>query len=172
MNAQFNSVAGQKLLAITGKFVATGTGKVLILKLSAILTHLLASAAFRSAILTSIKKVGIGILLKTAIGKVVIAFLVSIGIAKAGSISIGWVVLPLVGYIVWHDYKNFPKKLADKVSDGTISSIKEYFGSITEDVVSNLVKLFMRQMVDHIFGKVNKKIDDFTQIKFHDAEVS
>lgn len=144
-----SSATGQKLIAIIGKFMATGVGKILIHKIALVVGKAIASGLFKSAILAAIKKIGIGILIKTVVGKAILALLALVGIS---GIPLTWVIIPIIVGILAYEYNTFPEKLANKIPDSIVENIQNDFQkmniTITEEIMSHVIN----QLVDDFTG--------------------
>jgi uncharacterized membrane protein len=149
-----NSSVGHNLLALISKFLATGAGKLFLRKIYVIVSHALASATFKTALIASLKKIGIGILVKTMIGKAIIALLALVGISQ---IPVAWVVIPIIAGILVYEYQHFPEQLAEKLPSEITESIDEQFEDLNSSIVKEMIKAIMSQLV--------LEIDKFTEVK-------
>lgn len=127
-----SSATGKVIVAGIVKAMSTTWGKIALQRLlTAVIQKVMASAALKSAILTTIKKVGIGILIKTAIGKALVALLAAVGIAH---VPIAWVILPIIGVFLAHEYFTFPRKLAERVPSAIRNAMNDRFGELNERI--------------------------------------
>lgn len=102
----FSSAVGKSLLVSMGKIMGTQMGHVLMRYIATAVSKALASTAFRSAIVAAIKKIGVGILIKTIVGKAIIALLALVGIS---GIPVAWLLLPIIAGVLYYEYKHFPE---------------------------------------------------------------
>ncbi|MBK8563552.1 MAG: hypothetical protein IPN76_09445 [Saprospiraceae bacterium] len=147
-----SSTVGQQLLAAIGKFMATGMGKLLLKQISVVVAKALAAGVFKSAILLAIKKIGVGILIKTVVGKAILALLALIGIS---GIPIAWIIIPIIAGILVYEYNSFPEKLADKIPKSIASNIRNNFEELNNTVVQEIVKVISNELVNQL-TKVEK----------------
>lgn len=140
-----SSAMGQKIIAIIGKFMVTGMGKILLQQISLIVTKALAAGVLKSAILIAVKKVGIGILIKTVVGKAILALLALVGIA---GIPLAWVIIPLIGILLVYEYQTFPEKLADKIPDSISSGVSSDFENINNSILKEIVNVVSNELAE------------------------
>lgn len=108
--------------------------KALSLALKPILLKLLASSAFKAAIVAKLKVVIIGAMLG--------AFFKIIGVKLglgAGAVFL-WIVLPIViGWLIY-EVNVFPSKLAEKVSEGVVADIDRNFAETSRDIADTMIE--------------------------------
>lgn len=131
------SAAGKALVSATSKVLATGAGKMLAAKLAVVISHTFASSAFHAAIVAGVKKVGVTVIVKTAIGKAIIALLALLGITA--TIPLVYIILPIIGVVIAYEYNKLPEKLADKVPDEVVASLRPKFTELNETITSSLL---------------------------------
>lgn len=131
------SAAGKALISTTSKVLATGAGKMLVSKMAVVISHTVASSAFHAAIVTGVKKVGVTVLVKTAIGKAIIALLALLGITA--TIPLAYIILPIIAVIIAYEYNKLPEKLADKVPGEVVASLRPKFKELNEEITVALV---------------------------------
>ncbi len=147
MSHFFSSAIGKSIIVSIGKIMGTQMGHMLLRYIATAVSKALASTAFRSAIIATIKKIGIGILIKTVVGKAIIALLAMIGIS---SVPIVWIILPLIAGVLYFEYKNFPSKLSDKLPDSIADGIMSNFNTLNLDVSNNIIKGVAKEFIDGI----------------------
>lgn len=108
--------------------------KALSIALKPIIMKLLASSAFKAAIVAKLKVVIVGAMLG--------AFFKIIGVKlglSAGAVFL-WVVLPAV--VVWLAYEvsSFPRKLAEKVSEAVVADIDSNFSATSRHIADTLIE--------------------------------
>lgn len=108
--------------------------KTLAVVLKPIILKLLASSAFKAAIMSKLKAVVIGAMLG--------AFFKIIGVKlglSAGAVFL-WVVIPIVLAWIAYEISSFPEKLADKVSEGVVNDIDANFAQTSASMAETLVE--------------------------------
>lgn len=143
----FSSSIGKSILISIGKIMGTQMGHMLLRYIATAVSKAIASTAFRSAVIATIKKVGIGILIKTIVGKAILALLAMIGIS---GIPMLWIILPLIATVLYIEYKNFPSKLSNKLPDTIASGIINNFDTLNLDVSNNIIKGVAKEFIDEI----------------------
>lgn len=107
--------------------------------LKPIILKLLASTAFKAAIMTKLKAVIVGAMLG--------AFFKIIGVKlglSAGAVFV-WVILPLVLAWLAYEVSTFPEKLADKVSESVVAEVTSDFGTTSATMAESLVDSLLSQ---------------------------
>lgn len=147
MSHFFSSSVGKSILMSMGKVMGTHMGHMLVRYIAAAVSKALASAAFKAAILATIKKVGITILIKTIVGKALLALLALVGIS---GVPIAWIILPLIAAVLYYEYHHFPERLSQKLPDTIADSINNNFESLNLNVSKNIVSAVAREFIDEI----------------------
>jgi hypothetical protein len=137
------SAAGKAMLSTMTKAMAGGMGKVLVTKIASIVASVVGSSAFHTAVVAVVKKIGLTVLVKTVVGKAIIALLALLGIST--TVPIAWIILPLIaGLLVW-EYKTFPEKLANKVPGEVVTAIRSKFDQLNESVSASVIESVYKQ---------------------------
>lgn len=131
------SSAGKALISAISKVLATGAGKMLVSKMAVIVGHAVASSAFHAAIITGVRKVGVTVLVKTAIGKAIIALLALLGVTA--SIPLVYIILPIIAIIIAYEYNKLPEKLANKVPGEVVAELRPKFTELNEEITKSLL---------------------------------
>ena len=143
----FHSEIGKAIMVTVSKFLTTSMGKVIVSKIVLMISEVMATAAFKSAIVTAVKKVGVSVLIKTAVGKAIFTFLAFVGLS---GIPMFWIFAAIIAGILVYEYKTFPEKIAVKVSVGCTDAIRSEFGALNRDVIKGLVASFWQQIIDTV----------------------
>lgn len=133
-----HSAAGKLIVSSISKILATGAGSMLLAKMAVIVGHVVVSSAFHTMIVAAIKKVGVTVLVKTAVAKALVAVLVLLGIST--TIPIWMIVLPIIVALLHHEYKHLPKKLADEVPSQVTQVLRGKFDEMNRQITEALVK--------------------------------
>lgn len=137
-----------------GQAMSTGLGVLLAKQIAIVVAKAMASTVFKSVIFAAIKKVGIAIIIKTAVGKVLLSLLALVGIS---GIPVAWIILPLIGAMLYHDYKNFPQKLARKVPNEVSAGILRDFKNINNGILKEMVALITDELFRYLTDPSNKQ---------------
>ena len=131
-----STAAGQKVLlgvsTVMGTVLSTAVGKKMLLIAA---HHAAGATAFKVAIIGAIKKIGLMALMKTAVGKGIIALLAGAGIAVSSPLVI---VMPIVLSIIAWEVSTFPEKLSKKVPPNVVNELKREFGELNRDVLDKI----------------------------------
>ena len=85
------------------------------------------------------KKIGLTAIIKTAVGKIIIAALTALlGII---GIPVAWLLVPIIAGILVYEYKKFPDKLAESVSKKVRKTINEKFTEINDSIVYGILNM-------------------------------
>ncbi|MCC7421019.1 MAG: hypothetical protein IT428_12120 [Planctomycetaceae bacterium] len=123
-----HSAAGKTVIAGVAKAAATTQGKVLLAKLVTMAAgKIAASTAMKVLIVSSLKKVGIALLIKTVLIKVLATVAPALVAAK---IPVFWIILPILGGFIYYEMAHIPQKLADKVPGEIGDAISRAFPEI------------------------------------------
>jgi phosphate/sulfate permease len=98
------------------------------------------ASSAKTTIITIIKKVGIGVLIKTAVGKALVALLAAVGIAH---VPLAWIILPLIAAFLAHEYFTFPKKLAKKLPSEMRYAMSLRFGELNEKIAASATHVIL-----------------------------
>ena len=147
-----HSTAGNVLVSSLSKLLATGAGKVLLAKMAVIVGHVVVSSAFQTVMVAAVKKVGVTVLVKTAVGKAIIAVLALLGISTA--IPVIFIVLPIIVGLLVYEYKHLPEKLAKEVPSQVTQVLRGKFDEmnqqITEALVNGVFDEFVSKSESHL----------------------
>ncbi len=131
-SALLQTSAGKAIVAGISKAVATSAGKVLITKLVvAAAGKVAASTMLKTLIATIVKKIGVAVLTKAVLIKLV---LVAVPALAAVHIPVFWIVAPLVIAFVAYEMGHLPQKLADKLPPEISSKIGDHWDEISRQV--------------------------------------
>jgi len=108
------------------------------------LSGLMASVALRTALLSTIRKAGVAILIKTAIGKALLVLLAVVGLAHVPAVLI---VLPILSGFLVYEYNTFPEKLAKRIPDEVVGIVDTKFGNISDEIAPNLTSAILAEFV-------------------------
>lgn len=131
------SGTGDAIFGAIAKTLATTTGKVLLVKVGAAVSQALMSAAFKTTVLLAIKKIGLALAVKYVMIKAIVILLAAVGLAK---IPIFWVLLPIIGLIIAHQFSTLPTKIANGVSPAVVEGLKSQYDSLTRDVARSVCR--------------------------------
>lgn len=145
-------------MLIVSKILTTSAGKVMLMQIIRMsVQKVAASAALKMAIYAAIKKVGIGLVVKTVAAKAILALLALVGIS---GIPIAWVILPILGVMLVRDYKNFPAKLAQEVPSSITSGIKEKFDVMNTAILEDMIKESWDNLITEVQKQESQYIND------------
>ncbi len=128
----------QQLMNIVGTYIATSAGKVLITKMAIVISKSISVTALKATIMSIVKKIGIGTITKTIIGKAIITILAFLGIS--GKVAFCLVLIPLIAWILHYEYKNFPTKLAKKIPSKLIDDFSCNFNELNSTIVKGMLR--------------------------------
>jgi hypothetical protein len=129
VSATLHTAGGAMIVGLLAKALALPAVKLAITK--AIIVAL-GNAAFQKLLLIAMKKAGVGVLLHMALAKLV---------AGGATMSIGWIVAPIIAGILIYEYVTLPKKLADKLAP----SVAEKLGGRAEELHREVAKTFAKE---------------------------
>lgn len=113
-----------------------------------ILKSSLIMGTLKPIILKVLGKIGIGFLVKTAIGKV---FLAVLGLASVSStIPVMWILMPLLAGFLVYEVSTLPDKLAEKVPNQIIEELSASFDEMNE--------LIVNEMISAVSSEIERKI--------------
>jgi hypothetical protein len=142
--AFFATAAGHEVLSLIGHAAATSAGKAAITKIGVAAGHAVASGAIKESVLLAVKKVSVGALIKTTVGKAIIASLVAAVPIKslshhkdAVSLAIGATIVAGVGV---YQYGKLPAKLAEEIPGKVSEVLGGEFNSLGKSVCEPVVK--------------------------------
>jgi hypothetical protein len=148
LEAFFQTTLGRKILLALGKATATSAGKVMVLRLvQASVQKVMASEALKSALLASLRKVGLGAFVKSATGKAVIALLAMAGVAH---VPLVLVVMPVIAGFLFYEYRHFPAKLAGRLPDEVADVVAGNFAQMNRSIVDGITAAAMREIADEL----------------------
>lgn len=154
VSASVSSPVGIKIAAILVKSLSVA--------LKPIIMKLLASSAFKAAIVSKLKGV--------VVGSILAAFFKIIGV-KLG-LSTGaffmWVVLPIVLAWLAYEVTTFPRKLGEKVSESVVEDIENDFAETSRDIAESLVE---RIIVDGAGMMAEHLMDDEFFVRILDQSI-
>jgi hypothetical protein len=125
--------------------------KSLSVVLKPLILKLMASSAFKAAIMTKLKAIVIGSML----GAFVKIIAVKLGISTGAAFM--WILLPLVFAWLAYEVSSFPEKLASKVSAGVAAELDENFKETSASLAEMLVE---RVIVDSVGLIANDLVND------------
>lgn len=128
----FASAAGQQVLALLTKVMATGAGKMILYKA---VSAAVSSAAFKTAAVSALKSAGVSALLKSTMGKALLLALGGGALIPVEAVTAAIVV----GIGIWQ-YRKMPERLADKMPDEVAEILRPRARSIHERVVPEIIK--------------------------------
>ena len=146
-----NSNMMQQVINIVGTTVATGAGKIVASKIAIVLSKSISVTTLKAVVTSVVKKIGFTTIAKTAIGKGVAIALTTVGVAANAAFFIA--LIPLVAFILKHEYDTFPHKLAKKVPTQVVNGLKDHFDEINEKIVCEL----LTQLSKKISAEQHKK---------------
>ncbi len=140
-----NTAAGKAVLAAISQIAASTVGKVMIMKIIQASTISVAkSTAAKAAVKGALKKLGIVVVIKTAVAKVLATMAPGLAAAK---IPIFWILLPIVALFIRHEMKNMPKKLSEKVPPQVGANIEESFPEMARSYAEVLLAQTIAEVV-------------------------
>lgn len=140
------SAMGKQLMFAIGQILSTTAGKVMVAQLvKIVVAKVMASVALQTALLSIVRKVGVGILIKTAIGKALIGLLAVVGLAHVPAV---WIILPILGAFLAYEYHAFPEKLADKIPQAAVDIIAEKFLLISDSIARKVVERVLQELAE------------------------
>jgi hypothetical protein len=136
-----NTTSGKMIVAGIVQVAGSASGKALISALVKSSAAKVAGATLlKAGVAAGLKKIGLVILIKAVIMKVLAVLLPGVVLAK---IPIFWVLLPIIGAFIAHELSSMPKKLAEKlpgpVSEQVGGNFAEIAKSFSEMVLADLV---------------------------------
>ena len=141
-----NSNMMQQVISIVGTTIATGTGKIVASKIAIVLSKSISASTLKAIVTSVIKKIGITSIAKTAIGKGVALALTTLGVAANAAFFIA--LIPIVAFIIKHEYDTFPHKLAKKIPTQVVNGLKDHFDEINEKIVRELLTQLSKQITN------------------------
>lgn len=90
------------------------------------------------------KKVGIALLIKTVVIKVLATVAPALIAAK---IPIFWIIAPVIGFLIYKEVKNMPAKLAEKIPPEIGSEIERTFPEIARKFAEMILADTVRELV-------------------------
>lgn len=143
-----------KVVATAAAVPITNTLALLLMKHFAVLmkgvvAKVLASAAMKSMIVTTVKKIAAAKL----IGATITLFASKVGITSTGAI-IGWIIAPLILAFITHEIVTLPKKLAEKVSKEVRNELSGHFTNLNNDVVSSIFTSLLTTGAASLAGEI------------------
>lgn len=139
-----NTSMMQQIVNTVGTCVTAGAGKVIVSKIAIILSKTISTTALKSAVANIVKKIGLTTIAKSAIGKAVTVALSAIGLSANAAFFMA--LIPVIAFILAHEYNNFPKKLANKVPDQVVADLKLHFDEMNTEIVHNMMSELSRQI--------------------------
>ena len=139
-----NTSMMQQIVNAVGTCVTAGAGKILVSKIAIILSKSISTAALKTAVMSIVKKIGITTIAKTAIGKAVAVALATIGLSSNAVFFI--VLIPIIAYILVHEYNTFPEKLSKKVPTQIVSDLRRNFDTMNQQIVRNIMSELSKQI--------------------------
>lgn len=133
-----HSTAGNLIVSSLSKLLATSAGSMLLAKMAVIVGHVVVSSAFHTMMVAAIKKIGVTVLVKTAVAKAIVAVLALIGISSI-AIPIWVIVLPIMAVLLDHEYKHLPEKLATEVPREVTQVLRGKFDEMNQQITEALV---------------------------------
>lgn len=115
--------------------VAAALLKTMVATLKPIVGKLLASTAFKTAIVAKIKTV----IAASVIGAVIHLVAAKLGIAGGGAV-IGFIVLPLLAAYIYYEASHFPGKLAKKVSEQVSQEMDRTHAELSNSLAEKIVE--------------------------------
>lgn len=137
----FKSAVGVAALKVIAQLASTTAGKVLVVKLlNAAAAKAVASAAFKAMVLGFVKKAGLVMLIKAALGAAFVAGLPMHRLHRLPPLLIPAVLLGLIGAFLAHDIWKMPQRLAETLPGQIGQKIGEQWGELTELYLSALTE--------------------------------
>ncbi len=145
-SAVLQTAGAQTVIAALIKASMTTSGKLALAKLvSASSAKLASGTLMKLAVAAGLKKVGIYILVKTTIVKLLIILFPAVAAMK---VPVFWVFLPILGAFVYHQLKNVPSKLAatlpETVANEVGRKLPEICHNYAEIVAADIVGEVLR----------------------------
>jgi hypothetical protein len=134
------SAAGVAMLKIVAQLVSTTTGKVMVAKLlHAAAAKAVASAAFKAMAIGFVKKTGLIVLIKAALGAAVAAGLPMHKLRNVSPVLLPVVLVGALGLFLVHELRNMPDKLAETLPKQIGEKITAEWRNICEGFVAALI---------------------------------
>ena len=155
VHAFVQTSAGKTLLTTLGKLLASGTGKILVTKIAIVVGQVVASAAFQTAMIAIVKKIGITVLVKTAIGKAIIAVLAILGIST--SIPIVWIIAPLIIGFLAYGYVHLSAKTCRQGFRARLVDVLDgKFEGINDQIIKEIISGIFSHLMSDLMGKLSR----------------
>ena len=126
IHAALQTSGGALVAGLLAKAMAYPAVKIAIVKA---ITTALASAAFQKMLILTMKKAGVGLIVKLALAKLV---------AGGASMSVGWIVAPIIMAFLVYEYAKLPNKLAGKLAPDVADKVAQQ-----DDLDREIARLFV-----------------------------
>ncbi len=148
------SAAGATMLKIIAHLVSTTAGKVMVAKLlHAAAAKAAASAAFKALAIGFVKKAGLVVLIKAAVGAAVAAGLPMHRLNRLPPILLPVALVAALGFFLVHELRNMPNKLAQSLPGEVAARIEAEWSNICEGFISALTAEAFETVVSGFAGE-------------------
>lgn len=144
-----NNLKNEMLSSATDRFapdIIANLSTILAKTSSTTIMFIIAKVLSSTAVISILKPIlfkvlstiSLSVLIKTAIGKALLALL---GIAGAAAgIPVVWILIPLIAAFLTYEISNLPTKMAKAMPEQVIKSLDAEFGSMNRMIVNEMIK--------------------------------
>lgn len=155
-------VALEAVQTVTGKIVAAASAvpisnavmmviiKNVALMLKGVIAKILASTAFKAAAAAMIKKL---------VAVKIIAVLIGLVGPALGSVSIVWIVAPLVFAFIAYEVSHLPENMGIKISNSVVAELRGEFDKMNQKIATQILKNFTSSAVSSLASSIAQDPD-------------